>query len=90
MAWGDDYEKDDEQEADEEDEEALSTHNDHIICKYSMQCTLMVSSNANTAHEHLFFIYMTSKSDLRSLRCFSADHACSLDRWQEQHAGAQR
>jgi hypothetical protein len=33
MAWGDDYEKDDEQEADEEDDEALTTHNDHIICK---------------------------------------------------------
>eukprot|EP00953_Heterococcus_sp_UTEX-ZZ885_P035453 18304-Heterococcus_DN1.PRE.1 len=31
MAWGDDYEKDDEQEADEEDDEALTTHNDHII-----------------------------------------------------------
>jgi hypothetical protein len=61
MAWGDDYEKDDEQEADEDDDEALTTHNDHIICKYSMQRHQVLTSSAfkvqqqsknpHTAHE---------------------------------------
>jgi hypothetical protein len=64
MAWGDDYEKDDEQEADEDDDEALTTHNDHIICKYSMQQHQMLSASTFTAHEQFNSITQHMKSDI--------------------------